>query len=29
VITTLPMIIAFFLGQRHFMEGIATTGNKG
>jgi multiple sugar transport system permease protein len=29
VITTLPMIIAFFLGQRHFMEGIATTGSKG
>jgi len=29
VITTLPMILAFFLGQRHFMEGIATTGSKG
>jgi multiple sugar transport system permease protein len=29
VITTLPMILVFFLGQRHFMEGIATTGSKG
>lgn len=29
VITTVPMIILFFLGQRHFVEGIATTGNKG
>jgi multiple sugar transport system permease protein len=29
VITTLPMIIAFFLGQRHFMQGIATTGSRG
>jgi multiple sugar transport system permease protein len=29
VITTLPMILIFFLGQRHFMEGIATTGNRG
>ncbi len=29
VIVTLPMIIIFFLGQRYFMEGIATTGMKG
>lgn len=29
VITTVPMIILFFLGQRHFVQGIATTGNKG
>jgi multiple sugar transport system permease protein len=29
VITTLPMILIFFLGQRQFMEGIATTGSKG
>jgi multiple sugar transport system permease protein len=29
VITTVPMIILFFVGQRHFVEGIATTGNKG
>lgn len=29
VITTLPMIIIFFVGQRHFIEGIATTGAKG
>jgi multiple sugar transport system permease protein len=29
VITTLPMIVLFFLGQKHFVEGIATTGNKG
>jgi multiple sugar transport system permease protein len=29
VITTVPMIILFFLGQRHFVEGIATTGSKG
>ncbi|HET9872882.1 MAG TPA: carbohydrate ABC transporter permease [Propionibacteriaceae bacterium] len=29
VITTLPMIILFFLGQRQFVEGIATTGTKG
>lgn len=28
VITTIPMIILFFLGQRHFVEGIATTGAK-
>jgi multiple sugar transport system permease protein len=29
VITTVPMIVLFFLGQRHFVEGIATTGTKG
>jgi len=29
VIVTIPMIIVFFLAQRHFIEGIATTGSKG
>jgi multiple sugar transport system permease protein len=29
VIATVPMIILFFLGQRHFVQGIATTGSKG
>ena len=29
VITTLPMVIVFFLGQRYFIEGIATQGRKG
>ncbi len=29
VIVTVPMIIIFFLGQRYFLEGIATTGSKG
>jgi multiple sugar transport system permease protein len=29
VIVTVPMIIIFFLGQRYFVEGIATTGRKG
>ena len=29
VITTIPMIVVFFLGQRYFIEGIATTGSKG
>jgi multiple sugar transport system permease protein len=29
VITTVPMIILFFLGQRHFVAGIATGGTKG
>ncbi|RPI96200.1 MAG: carbohydrate ABC transporter permease, partial [Chloroflexi bacterium] len=29
VIVTIPMIIIFFLGQRYFMEGIATSGLKG
>ncbi len=29
VIVTIPMIVIFFLGQRYFMEGIATSGLKG
>jgi multiple sugar transport system permease protein len=29
VVVTLPMIIVFFLAQRYFIEGIATTGSKG
>lgn len=29
VITTIPMIVVFFLGQRQIIEGIATTGSKG
>ena len=29
VITTVPMIIVFLLGQRQIIEGIATTGTKG
>jgi multiple sugar transport system permease protein len=29
VIATVPMIIIFFLGQRFFIEGIATQGRKG
>jgi multiple sugar transport system permease protein len=29
VIATLPMLLIFFLGQRYFVEGIATTGRKG
>ncbi|GAA5162058.1 carbohydrate ABC transporter permease [Ornithinimicrobium tianjinense] len=29
VITTVPMIVLFFLGQRHFVAGIATGGTKG
>lgn len=29
VITTLPMIVLFFLGQKQFINGIATTGSKG
>jgi multiple sugar transport system permease protein len=29
VIATIPMIIIFFLAQRAFIEGIATTGSKG
>jgi multiple sugar transport system permease protein len=29
VIATIPMIIVFFLAQRHFVQGIATTGRKG
>jgi multiple sugar transport system permease protein len=29
VIATLPMLVIFFLSQRYFVEGIATTGRKG
>jgi multiple sugar transport system permease protein len=29
VLITLPMILVFFLAQRYFIEGIATTGSKG
>jgi multiple sugar transport system permease protein len=29
VITTLPMVVLFFIGQRYFVEGIATGGVKG
>jgi multiple sugar transport system permease protein len=29
VIITIPMLVIFFLGQRYFMDGIATTGLKG
>ena len=29
VLATLPMIVVFFLGQRYFVEGIATQGRKG
>jgi len=29
VVITVPMIIMFFLAQRYFVEGIATTGSKG
>ncbi len=29
VLVTVPMIIVFFLGQRYFIEGIATTGSTG
>jgi multiple sugar transport system permease protein len=29
VVVTLPMLVIFFLGQRYFVEGIATTGSKG
>jgi multiple sugar transport system permease protein len=29
VVATVPMIIIFFLGQRYFVEGIATSGRKG
>jgi multiple sugar transport system permease protein len=29
VLTTVPMIVLFFLGQRHFVEGISTTGRGG
>jgi multiple sugar transport system permease protein len=26
---TLPMLVPFAFGQRHFMEGVATEGRKG
>jgi multiple sugar transport system permease protein len=26
VVTTLPMVVLFLLGQRFFVDGIATTG---
>jgi multiple sugar transport system permease protein len=29
VIATVPMIVAFFLGQRYFVQGISTSGRKG
>jgi multiple sugar transport system permease protein len=29
LIVTLPMLIIFTLGQRYFIEGIATQGRKG
>jgi multiple sugar transport system permease protein len=29
VVATVPMLVIFFLGQRYFVEGIATTGRKG
>lgn len=29
VLSTIPMIIVFFVGQRYFVEGIATQGGKG
>ncbi|WP_109474470.1 carbohydrate ABC transporter permease [Ornithinimicrobium cavernae] len=29
VIATVPMIVIFFIGQRYFIEGVATTGTKG
>jgi len=29
ILSILPMMIVFFLAQRHFVEGIATTGIKG
>ena len=29
VLITLPMVVIFFLAQRYFVEGIATTGSKG
>lgn len=29
VVTTLPMIVLFFFGQRYFVDGVATTGLKG
>ncbi|MFC7383595.1 carbohydrate ABC transporter permease [Sphaerisporangium rhizosphaerae] len=29
VVTTLPLVVVFFLGQRYFVQGIATTGRRG
>ncbi|GAA3836451.1 hypothetical protein GCM10022226_67980 [Sphaerisporangium flaviroseum] len=29
VITTLPLMVIFFIGQRYFVQGIATTGRRG
>ncbi|MBA3622661.1 MAG: hypothetical protein H0W51_10155 [Euzebyales bacterium] len=29
VIVTIPMVVIVFLGQRHFVQGISTTGTKG
>ncbi len=29
VLITVPMIVIFFLGQRYFLEGIATSGSTG
>lgn len=29
VIVTIPMVIVFFIAQRYFVEGIATTGSTG
>lgn len=29
VISTIPMIVVFFIGQRYFVEGIVTQGGKG
>ncbi|WP_314732528.1 carbohydrate ABC transporter permease [Microbacterium sp. Marseille-Q6965] len=29
VVTTVPMIVLFFIGQRHIIQGVATTGLKG
>ncbi|WP_433257450.1 hypothetical protein ACQPYK_20480 [Streptosporangium sp. CA-135522] len=28
VVITLPLIVIFLLGQRHFLQGIATTGRR-
>jgi multiple sugar transport system permease protein len=28
VISTIPMLVLFFVAQRHFVEGISTTGIK-
>ncbi|MCW2898965.1 MAG: sugar transporter permease, partial [Streptosporangiaceae bacterium] len=28
-VATLPMILIFFVGQRYFVQGIATTGRRG